>query len=428
MEIYMEVLSIINICLAAVFFLCYFYQFILLVIAIFGKPKRYPDAPPKNIAILIAARNESAVIKNLIDSLLGQDYPKDNYRIFVVADNCTDNTAEIARSAGAIVYERFNNVEKGKGYAVDYLIKKINEDYADSLPDGYIVFDADNIVEKNYITEMNKALSAGYDVVTSYRNASNYGANWRAAGQGMYFLRDARVMNYARAKIGSNTFVTGTGFMFSRRLAEEYGGWPFHTLTEDGEFTMHNAVNGVKCGYCYDAVFYDEQATDIKTSWNQKLRWCKGGLQIFRKYLHKLIPGIFSKKCFSCFDMAVCLTAAYMLSLLAVAVNVVGISVLLILGEHWLPLLINAASMVAGAYLALFPFGIFVTAADWKRIKAHPFKKILYIFTFPVFIFSFIPPAAVAIFKKVEWKQIKHGATSSAEVTKAAEDKQEITK
>ena len=393
------------------------YQFAFLAIAFFGKPKRYPDAPPAEIAVLIAARNESAVISNLIASLMAQDYPKEHYRVFVVADNCTDNTAEIARAAGAIVYERFNSVEKGKGYAVDYLIKKINEDYKDSLPDAYIVFDADNLVEKSYITEMNKAYCAGYDVVTSYRNASNYGANWRAAGQGMYFLRDARVMNYARAKVGTNTFVAGTGFMFSRRLAEEYGGWPFHTLTEDGEFTMHNAVNGARCAYCHNAIFYDEQATDLKTSWNQKLRWCKGGLQIFRKYLKKLIRGIFSSKIISCFDMTMCLTPAYVLSLLAVTVNTIGIITLFFLGTPWYELLFTAGWLVAGAYLSLFVFGLFVTIADWKRIKAHPMKKILYIFTFPVFIFSFIPPAAVALFKKVEWTQIKHeGAPSIAEI------------
>ena len=80
--------------------------------------------------------------------------------------------------------------------------------------------------------------------------------------------------------------------------------------------------------------------------------------------------------------------------------------------------------MVAGGYLSLFPFGLFVTISDWKRIKAHPVKKIIYIFTFPVFIFSFIPPAAVALFKKVEWKQIKHGGTATADKT----DKDKVAK
>ena len=404
----MIVLTIINACIAVIFTLCYAYQFLYLAIAIFGKPKKYPDAPPSKIAVLIAARNESAVIDGLIGSLMAQDYPKDSYRVFVVADNCTDNTAEVARNAGATVYERFNNVEKGKGYAVDHLIKAIKADYGKDGFDAFIVFDADNIVAPNYLTEMNKAFSAGYDVVSSYRNASNYGANWRAAGQGMYFLRDARVMNYARVKLGCNTFVAGTGFLFSKELSEKYGGWPFHTLTEDGEFTMCNAVEGVKTAYCHEAMFYDEQATDLKTSWNQKLRWCKGGLQIFGKYQKKLVRGIFSNKILSCFDMAMCLCAAYFISLFAIVINLVVGTVLLFTGTHISSVILPLLAVVAGAYLALFPFGLFITIAEWKKIRASGAKKILYLFTFPVFILSFIPAAAVAIFKKVEWKQIKH--------------------
>ncbi len=409
----MNVLDIINLCLGIVFLLCYFYQIVFLIIAIFSKKKSYPDAPPKDLAVLIAARNESGVIKRLIDSLVTQEYPKDRYRIFVVADNCTDNTAEIAREAGAIVYERFNENERGKGYALNYLIAKIKEDFPDRIPDGYIVFDADNVAEKNYLYEMNKPLAAGYEVVSAYRNASNYGENWRAGGQGMYFLRDARVLNYARALVGTNTFISGTGFLFSRSIEEKYGGWPFHTLTEDGEFTLHNAVNGAKCAYCQDAVFYDEQATDLKTSWNQKLRWCKGGLQIFKKYFKRLMHGIFVKRSLSCFDMVMCLTPAYVLSLLAVSVNTVGLTALLITGTDPRTLFISAISMVTMAYLSLLMFSVFVTISEWKRIKASTARKILYVFTFPIFIFSFIPPAAVALFKKVEWKQIKHTGNES---------------
>ena len=197
----MLVLQIINWCIGGVFTLCYLYQIVYLFIAYLGGIKKFPDAPPKKYAILVSARNESGVIKNLLSSLEEQDYPKEYFRVFVVADNCTDNTAEIARECGATVYERSNQNERGKGYALDFLIKSIERDYKDELPDAYIVFDADNVAEKNYITEMNKAFATGYDVVSSYRNASNYGAGWRAAGQGMYFLRDARVLNLARMRI-----------------------------------------------------------------------------------------------------------------------------------------------------------------------------------------------------------------------------------
>ena len=408
-EAFMQVFNTVNLIIGLIFTLCYFYQMIYIFIAYIGGIKRFPDAPPKKYAVLIAARNESAVIENLLNSLAEQDYPREFLKIFLVADNCTDNTAEIARKNGAIVYERFNKEERGKGYALNYLIKCIERDYAEDMPDAYIVFDADNTMEKNYITEMNKVHAAGYEVVTSYRNASNYGAGWRAAGQGMYFLRDARIMNLARMRIGSNTFVAGTGFLFSRELCERYGGWPFHCLTEDGEFTMHNAVNGARTGYANDAVFYDEQAVDMKTSWNQRLRWCKGGLQIFKKYLPSLIKGIFSKRWLSCFDMTMCLTPAYVISISAVVINVVMTTVLLILGVAPLPMIMSLFRMVLAAYAMLFIFSLCVTVSDWKRLRAGAFKKIFYMFTFPVFIFFFIPPAFVALFKKVEWKAIRHG-------------------
>lgn len=413
----MNALTIINLVLGAIFLLCYFYQIVFLAIAVFTKKTVYPDSDEKNLAVLIAARNEEKVIERLIHSLNEQNYPKDRYRVFVVADNCDDKTAEVARAAGATVYERTNLTERGKGYALDYLLKRIKEDFADDLPDGYVVFDADNVADQNYLFEMNKALSAGYDVISSYRNASNYGTNWRAAGQGMYFLRDARVLNHARKKVGTNTFVSGTGFLFSRKIAEANGGWPFHSLTEDGEFTLNNAVTGVKCAYCHDAIFYDEQATDVKTSWNQKLRWCKGGLQIFKMYFRRLMKGIFLKRSLSSFDMVMCLAPAYVLSLLAVCVNTVGISVLLLMGEEPIPLFLSALIAIGVGYFSLLMFSIFVTASEWKRIKAGAFKKILYVFTFPIFIFSFIPPAAVALFKKVEWKQIRH----TGETTENAE-------
>jgi cellulose synthase/poly-beta-1,6-N-acetylglucosamine synthase-like glycosyltransferase len=414
----MNVLTILNIILCVIFTLCYLYQFLYLFVAYAFGIKRFPDAEPKKIAVLISARNESGVIANLLRSLAEQDYSKEHYRVFVVADNCTDNTAEIARREGAFVYERFNQVEKGKGYALDYLIKKIKEDFGEDAYDAFIVFDADNVAEKNYITEMNKVYSAGYEVITSYRNASNYGAGWRAGGQGMYFLRDARILNLARMRLNCNTFVTGTGFLFSNEIAKANGGWPFHCLTEDGEFTMDNCVKGVKTGYCHDAIFYDEQAVDIKTSWYQQLRWCKGGLQIFRKYLGRLIRGIFSRRLLTSFDMAMCLTAAYALSLAAVVINVVGGAITLILDPTQLWAVINPMVVVVlGAYLALFVFSAFATVSEWKRIRASAFKKILYTFTFPLFIFSFIPAAAVALFKKVEWKPVRHsGETTEGDV------------
>lgn len=409
----MKALLIINLCIGVIFFLCYGYQLFYLILAYLKGIKKYPDAPPARIAVLTSARNEESVIRNLIDSILGQDYPKERFDMFVVADNCTDKTAAVAKEAGATVYERFNTEERGKGYALHYLIKKIEADYGPEYYDAYIVFDADNTAEPTYLSEMNRAFSAGYDVVTSYRNASNYDANWRSAGQGMYFLRDARVLNLARTYLGCNNYVTGTGFLFSSALCRRYGGWPFHTLTEDGEFTMHNEINRVKCAYCHDAIFYDEQAVDFKTSWNQQRRWCGGGLQIFRIYLSRLIKAVFSKRFLSAFDTISSLASAYFISTLAVVINVVASVILLALGTPPLDLLSVIIPGVLFAYFALTLFSTAITISDWHRIRGSAAKKIFYIFTFPLFLFSFIPPALVTLVKPAQWKTIQHGKSQN---------------
>ncbi len=409
----MRALNIINITLGVIFALCYFYQFIYLFIAYFTKEKKLPEAAPAHLGILIAARNEERVIHSLLGSLMAQDYPRDFYTVFVVADNCTDATARVAGEMGAQVYERRSDTEKGKGYALDFLIKQIWSDFGDGAFDAFVIFDADNTLEPNFLTEINKTASLGYDVVTSYRVASNYGESWRAAGQGMYFLRESRIMNFARMKLRANSFVTGTGFLFSKELCKQYGGWPFHSLTEDGEFSMHNALCGVKSGYSGRAIFYDEQATNIRDSWRQRLRWCKGGLSIFEKYLPSLLRGIFSKRFFASFDMAMCLAPAYILTLAAITVNLVAFIVLALLGTNPLAMLSVLLPMALGAYLSILLFSILLTASEWKHLRASTAKKILYAFTFPLFLFTFIPAALVALFKNVEWKPISHDGAKS---------------
>ena len=412
----MKILGIVNLVLGIIFTLCYFYQFIYLFLAYSRKRPTHPSASPKSIAVLIAARNESDVIHNLLESLLGQDYPKDKYRIFLVADNCTDNTADIGREMGATVYERRNTTERGKGYALDYLIKCVERDFGDAFFDAYVVFDADNVAAPDFLTEINKTYSMGYDVVTGYRNASNYGESWRAAGQGMFFLRESRVLNPARMYLGGNTYVMGTGFLFSSEVCRRFGGWPFHLLTEDGEFTMQNVVSGIKTGNSLSAMFYDEQATSPRVCWNQRLRWCKGGIQIWNKYRTSLLRGIFTKRFLSFWDMIMSFNAAYFLTMLSVVTNVVAAILIIAMGgADPVKLIFTELWMVGVVYLMLLLFSLMVTFSEWKYLRASGFKKILYAFTFPVYLFSFVPAAFVAMFKKVEWKATVHVGAAEGE-------------
>ena len=311
MQTFAYIMNIVNLVLCGLFVLCYSYQFFYTILVLVKKKKKLPEGKPNRIAVLSCARNEEGVIAQLIDSLKKQDYDTSLYEIFVLADNCTDRTAEVAREAGATrVWERHNREQVGKGYALDYLLGKMDEEFGADAFDAYVVFDSDNLVASNYLTEINRVYSAGYEMVASYRNSKNYGDSWVAAGSGMWFIREARFLNTARVALGGSAWLAGTGFLFSRKIKEEQGGWPFHTLTEDIEFMIDNALRGYRVGYAEDAEFFDEQSSGFMEAFWQRLRWARGGLQVFAKYWKQLFKRC-AKGDFSCMDYTVSIAPAY---------------------------------------------------------------------------------------------------------------------
>ena len=164
----------------------------------------------------------------------------------MVADNCTDNTAQIARQLGAVVYERFNKEQVGKGYALDFAFRHIAQDYGANYHDAYLIFDADNLLDSHYIDEMNVVFSQGYQIITSYRNSKNLRDQLDHSGLfAVVFWREAKYLNNARMMLGTNCAISGTGFMISNKIVQKYGGWKFHLLTEDIEFSVVNALEGV---------------------------------------------------------------------------------------------------------------------------------------------------------------------------------------
>lgn len=412
--ILMETLwPILNLAIAVLFTLCYAYQFVYIPIVFFKKPKKFEAVKNHRYAVLVSALNEEQVIGNLIESIRKQDYPSELVDIIIVADNCTDKTAEVARNAGAIVYERFNKEKRGKGYALNYLFGMIEKDFGIEHYDGYFVFDADNLLEPNYITEMNKVFGHGYNVITSYRNSKNYGTNWISAGYSLWFLREAKYLNYPRMLLGTSAAIAGTGFVMSSSLIKKHGGWDYYLLTEDIEFVIDNIIHGETIGYCGEAVFYDEQPHDFKQSWNQRVRWTKGYYQVFHKFGTKMLRGLFTKKGFTFFDMSMIILPAIVLTFLAILVNAVGLIVTLASGASLIPLLLAILELIGNGYLTVFFIGLITTVTEWNNIHCSAPKKILYLFTFPLFMFTYVPIAVAAAVQKVEWKPVKHDITVS---------------
>ena len=409
----MEFVQYFNYFISILFMVCYAYQFIYILAAVFRKEPPHSKTVFNRYRVLICARNEQAVIANLIASIRNQDYPAHLITVFVVADNCTDDTAHIATSAGAVVYTRHNRALVGKGYAMEYLLEKIEADYGPSAFDGYFVFDADNILAENYITEMNRTFCDGYEIITSYRNSKNYGDNWISAGYGLWFLRESRFLNHPRHLLGTSCAVSGTGFMFSDAVYRQRGGWPFHLLTEDIEFSVWSITSGGRIGYCSKAVFYDEQPTGFVQSWHQRLRWAKGNYQVFGKYKPLLFKRLVKQGDFACFDMIMSIAPAVLISLAGLAVNGVASTVTVLSGGDTLTLGVSVLEMLYRVYTMFFAMGLLTCITQWKQIHTTTIRKILYLFTFPLFMLTYVPVSVVALFADVKWRPITHTSTKN---------------
>lgn len=266
------------------------------VIGFFFTRKFKPAKNMHKYAICVAARNEAAVIGNLLDSIHQQDYPSELLTVFVVADNCTDDTAQKARSNGAICYERFNNLEKTKGYALKFLFKKIEEEYGIQSFDGYFIFDADNLLNKDYVSRMNDSFDSGLKIITSYRNTKNFDENWIAASYALHWLRSIRKNHRTRSVLRLATNIQGTGFLFANELVHD--GWKYTSLTEDRAFTADAVAHGYEISYNDAAVFFDEQPTNLKIALRQRLRWSKGHLMAFKETAWPLFKNIFVGNCY----------------------------------------------------------------------------------------------------------------------------------
>lgn len=416
----MQLIITANFLIWLIFFICYLYQMYYILVPYIKKDGEMGEPKKNRFAVLISARNESHVIRNLINSINEQTYPRELIDIYVVADNCSDDTADIARQCGAEVYKRFDDVNIGKGYALNFLLGELRNKHGSDYYDGYFVFDADNVLDPHYIEEMNKTMSRGYKVVTSYRNSKNYGDNWISAGYGLWFLRESKYLNYSRMLLNTSCAISGTGFLFSKEIAKRLNGWNYYLLTEDIEFTVDHVINDYKIGYCNKAVLYDEQPNKFGQSVRQRMRWAKGYFQVLCNYGSKLAKGVFSKgNRFSCYDMSMSIMPALILTIFSAVINITAVATGLAIGVPILPIIKAVLEGFVGMYILMFLIGLITTLSEWKNIYTTNSKKILYAFTFPIFMMTYIPITFVALFKKVEWKPIVHSESKTLEDIKS---------
>ncbi|GIW48654.1 MAG: glycosyl transferase family 2 [Caloramator sp.] len=260
--------------LLQIYYLGFIYYYSLISLWGFRLNKRKDFKPIKSFALVVAAYNESSVVGSIVDNLKKLNYPRELYDIYVIADNCTDNTASIARQAEAIVYERFNDELRGKGYA----LKEFFEEYLFNLKkkyDAICIFDADNLVSKNFLLKMNNRLLEGNKVIQGYLDTKNPDDSWITVSSALAYWITSRAFQLARENLGLCAALGGTGFCVDYNTLKELG-WNALSLTEDLEFSMKCVLKGITVHWEHEAKIYDEKPLTLKASIRQRIRWMQG--------------------------------------------------------------------------------------------------------------------------------------------------------
>lgn len=410
----MTPIVIFNTIVGLVFSVCFLYQVVFFFIGLIrGQVKIPPAKRQHTYAFFIAAHNEEAVIANLVKSIKDQDYPSELIDVFVVADACTDNTAQAAREAGAIVYERNDLSRKGKSWVMDYGFDRILREYP-GKHEAFFIFDADNLLSRDYVTIMNDAFDQGYLALTSYRNSKNFGSSWISSAYATWFIREARYLNNARMICHTSCAVSGSGYLVSAKLIEGMKGWDFHTLTEDIQFSTFCAIHGVRIGYA-PAEFFDEQPVTLKASIKQRMRWTKGFYQVLFTYGRHMFKSIGKFHRFAAYDMLMVVGPAMLLTLMCLLVNVTFIAVgslshgFLATDAEIEMAIGSIIMMLAYMYGTFFVMGLSTTITEWKHIHCpQKWRIFTNLLTFPLFMFTYVPLTVAALFLKVDWVPTPH--------------------
>ncbi len=376
------------------------------IIGFCGMWRRKEDkilVPEKSFAVIVAAHNERAVIGQLLDNLHALEYPKELYDIFVIADNCSDDTAEIARQSGAIVCERFSETGKGKGFALEWMFEKLFK--MDRQYDAIVVFDADNLVHPRFLLEMNNRLLKGDKVIQGYLDAKNPYDTWVSGTFAIAFWVIDHVWHLAKTNIGLSSVLGGTGMCITTDVLKRHG-WGATCLTEDMEFTMKSLVEGIKTTWAHDAIVYDEKPLTFMQSWNQRKRWAQGQFDVAHRFIPKMLKAGIEQRDIRILDGCLHLIQPHFLLISTFFVILSYVQAVF----QFPPFYTSIYRFMPSELMTFIMFGQYVLPVI-ILMKIHvKWKAWLYLLLYPVFIYSWIPIVFIGFLHRNEheWSHTKH--------------------
>ena len=360
--------------------------------------------PAKKFAVIVAAHNEHTVIGQLVDNLKDLNYPKDLYDIYVIADNCSDNTAQIARDAGAIVCERTDDTQKSKGYALEWMFNRLFDmEKTGKIYDAVAIFDADNLVHPQFLMEMNNRLLKGDRIIQGFLDAKNPYDTWVSGTFAIAFWVIDHVSHLAKTNIGLSAVLGGTGMCITIDVLKKYG-WRATCLTEDMEFTMKSLAEGIKTTWAHDAIVYDEKPLTFKQSWTQRKRWAQGQFDVAHRFIPKMLVEGWRRKDIRIWDGCIYLLQPHFLMLSAIFIIISYIQ--LAVGQFYTSIYsFMPSQLMTAIMIGQYALPMIILVKVHAKLKAW-----FYLLLYPLFIYSWLPIIFIGFMKRNdhEWAHTEH--------------------
>lgn len=411
----LSILNIIYILLIVIGFLLFCYVRIVEKNNSFDLVEKTKKEP--SICILIPARYESKVIEGLFQSIQNQTYPIHMEDVFVIIESKDDPTYELAKKYKITTIIRKRLDLKRKGYALDEAIQYLKKEKKEY--DLYFIFDADNILKEDFIEQMIPCYKEGYDITLGYRNCKNGNESIIASCSTMTFSMLNTLINQGKVKYNGNIILSGTGYFITKELIQEWNGFPFHSLTEDYEMTLHSILHGYKMYYQIQAEFYDEQPITYSQSKKQRIRWIKGFITARKKYIPLLKKKRKERpKNIGSIRSEIIGVLPYIFIVAGVILFILqnlGVSLYYFITSNQLGMiyLIYSIGMLFITYAVLLIFSTYLLDKEKSTLNLEENVKVNTIICHPFFLATYVSCALYALFKKnIGWDRIEHRVTN----------------
>jgi cellulose synthase/poly-beta-1,6-N-acetylglucosamine synthase-like glycosyltransferase len=343
------------------------YLYFLAAVYFLVRRHRIPvSAPRKRIVVTIPAHNEEAVVAKSVQSVLGVDYPKQLFDVYVVADNCTDRTREVAEASGARCLVRNDRLRQGKGYALRYAFDHL----AQGNYDVFIVIDADTVVSPNLLSSFNNRLNIGQEVIQCRNEFKDADATPMSYLLYVGKRIENRLLWEAKSLLGFSVLLQGNGMCFSSRIIRSYP-WDAFSVTEDAEYSFSLIREGLRIHYAHETEVLSLPAARHTQTTKQRLRWASGSSRLFRKFFFSAAFHTIKTRHVSSLDAAfsVVLNSKIALIVISLLTLIVSLILFFLREHHGSRFLVIWAGCIFLLMFLYFVIGVGVSKLTLKRVR-----------------------------------------------------------